>query len=70
MLGFTTLQLSLPDRGQQLPALTASVLERLPVAKYPDLAEHIRGHLEPHEDGGFEIGLDLLLDGLGRAASR
>src|SRR5580765_7025748 len=69
VLGFATLQLSFPRQGKELPALAASMLERFPAATYPDLAEHIRGHLEPHEEGGFELGLDLILDALARAAA-
>ena len=36
--------------------------------EYPDFVEHVRQHLEPHEgdEGGFELGLDLILDGLER----
>jgi AcrR family transcriptional regulator len=68
VLGYASLQLSFPKRGEELPELAAAFLERFPVADYPDLAEHIRGHLEPPEGGGFELGLDLLLDGLARTA--
>jgi AcrR family transcriptional regulator len=69
VLGYATLQLFFPERGRELPTLAATVLERFPVAEYPDLAEHIRGHLEPHDEGGFELGLELILGALERAAA-
>jgi len=35
---------------------------------YPDLVEHVKAHIEPPQgEGGFELGLDLLLDGFERA---
>jgi tetracycline repressor-like protein len=44
----------------------AQFLRDFPADEYPDLAEHIRQHMEPRHDdaGAFEIGLDLILDGL------
>jgi len=46
-------------------------LQRFPTDDYPDLAEHIRQHLEPDhgERSGFELGLDLILEGLEREDS-
>ena len=43
-------------------------LRDFPSETYPDLAVHIEQHLEPHdtEPGSFELGLDLILDGLER----
>ena len=73
VLGFTSLQLSFPYKGEQLAGVATTFLQELPVDAYPDLAEHIREHLEPHheeahygDEGGFELGLDLILDGLER----
>jgi AcrR family transcriptional regulator len=67
-LGFTVMQLSFPYKGEELAGMANMFLEQLGPDQYPDLVEHVRQHLEPHEgEGGFEVGLDLLLDGLERA---
>ena len=66
-LGFTVMQLSFPYKGDELAGMADKFIEQLGPDKYPDLVEHVRQHLEPHEgESGFEIGLDLLLDGLER----
>jgi AcrR family transcriptional regulator len=67
-LGFTGLQLSVPYKGEELAGMAATFLQQLPADEYPDLVEHVRQHLEPRHDdeGGFELGLDLILDGLER----
>lgn len=64
--GFTTQHLSFPYRGAELEELLQGFLRELPADEYPDLVEHVHEHLEPeHGDkGGFETGLDLILDGL------
>jgi AcrR family transcriptional regulator len=69
VLGFTVLQLSFPYEGEELKGLATSFLEQLPAGEYPYFVEHVHQHLEPrHGDkGGFEVGLDLILDGLERA---
>jgi AcrR family transcriptional regulator len=66
--GYTLQQLNFPYKGEQLADMAASFLQQLPADEYPDLVEHIQQHLEPHEEGpgGFEMGLDLILDGLER----
>jgi AcrR family transcriptional regulator len=66
--GFTTQHLSFPYKGAELEGLIAGFLQQLSADEYPDLVEHVHEHLEPqHGDkGGFEIGLDLILDGLER----
>ena len=73
VLGFTSLQLSFPYRGEQLAGMATTFLQEVPADEYPDLVEHIKEHLEPHhgdarygDEGGFELGLDLILDGLER----
>ncbi len=72
-LGFISLQLSFPYKGEELAGMATSFLQQVPVDEYPDLVEHIKGHLEPQgrderygDEGGFEFGLDLILDGLER----
>jgi AcrR family transcriptional regulator len=71
ILGFTVMHLSFPYTREELAGMAAAFLEEFPVDEYPELLEHIKGHLEPHEgEGGFELGLDLILDGLERAEAR
>jgi AcrR family transcriptional regulator len=66
VLGFTVMHQSFPYRGEELAGLVDGFLRQLSEDQYPDLVDHVRQHLEPRagEEGGFELGLDLLLDGL------
>jgi AcrR family transcriptional regulator len=66
--GYTLQQLNFPYKGEELAGMAASFLQQLPADEYPDLVEHIQQHLEPHDDetGGFELGLELILNGLER----
>lgn len=68
VLGATVQHESFPYRGEELAALATAFLEQLPADEYPDLVEHVRQHLDPPPgaEGGFELGLDLILDGLER----
>jgi AcrR family transcriptional regulator len=72
ILGFTRLQLSVPYTRDELAGKAAEFIESLPLDDYPDLVEHIRQHMAPsepdhgHGQSGFELGLDLILDGLER----
>ena len=68
VLGYTRLQLSFPYKGEELAGMATTFLQQLPADEYPDLVEHIMQHLEPRhgEESGFELGLDLILDGLER----
>jgi AcrR family transcriptional regulator len=68
VLGFTALQLSFPYKGEELAGMATSFLQTLPVDEYPDLVEHIMQHIDPDHahEGGFELGLDLILDSLDR----
>jgi AcrR family transcriptional regulator len=68
ILGFTVQQLNFPYRGAELEKRATRFLERFPVDEFPDFAEHVQQYLEPREgsEGGFELGLDLILDGLER----
>jgi AcrR family transcriptional regulator len=67
-LGYTLQQLDLPYDRQQLKQVAGDILHDFPVDTYPDLAQHIRQHLEHDETepGSFEFGFDLILDGLER----
>ena len=66
--GSTTQHLNFPYKGVELEQLAQGFIRQLPAGEYPDLVEHIHEHLHPdHGDkGGFELGLDLILDGLER----
>jgi AcrR family transcriptional regulator len=58
-----------PFEADDLPAMSARYLQDFPAEDYPDLAAHIRHHLE-EPDGevtSFEFGLDSILDALERA---
>ena len=67
ILGFTVQELNFPYSGEELEGLATRFLARLPAGEYPDFVQHVEQHLEPHEDeGGFALGLDLILDGLER----
>jgi AcrR family transcriptional regulator len=66
VLGYTAQQLSFPYQRDELAGIARGFLESLPAGEYPDFVEHVRQHLEPHpgDESGFELGLDLILDGL------
>lgn len=51
---------------EELDVLATTVLDQIPVDRYPDLALHIRQHLSGEARGMrfFEFGLDLILDGI------
>jgi AcrR family transcriptional regulator len=68
ILGFTVQQLNFPYQGAELEERASRFLARFPVDEFPDFAEHVQQHLEPRvgDEGGFELGLDLILDGLER----
>jgi AcrR family transcriptional regulator len=61
---------SFPFDAEDLPALSARYLEGFPSDEYPDLAAHIRHHMDRPADGvsSFEFGLDSILDALERAS--
>jgi len=69
ILGFTVQQLSFQQyEEEELKGMAATFLQQLGADEYPDFVEHVMQHLEPsHGDAdGFELGLDLILDGLER----
>ena len=69
--GFALQEASLPfDSAEEAPELAQEIAGQLPAGKYPHLTELAMGHvLQPGYRYGdeFEIGLDLILDGLERA---
>jgi AcrR family transcriptional regulator len=68
VLGYRLHEQNFAHTRDELKELAAAFLRDFPADEYPDLAEHIRQHVEPDEDhqGAFEFGLDLVLDGLER----
>jgi AcrR family transcriptional regulator len=60
---------SFPFDADDLPALSARYLEGFPSEEFPDLAAHIRHHMDQpaREVSSFEFGLDSILDALERA---
>jgi AcrR family transcriptional regulator len=71
ILGFTLWEAGYTSGFRQLPTdFAATFLERLPLDRYPHLAEHVAYHLRAPRTGRpseFEFGLDLILDGLDEA---
>jgi len=69
VLGATLQELSFPYKGEELTEIVEDFLEDFPAVEFPDMAQHVRRHLEPREGArtGFDLALDLLLDGLGTA---
>jgi AcrR family transcriptional regulator len=68
VLGYTLQERTFDFDRDRLEQMATRFLRDFPADKHPDLAEHVRQHLEPHEGhkGTFEFGLDLILDGLER----
>jgi len=66
VLGYTFQQLSVPYGPEELAGMAERFLREFPTDDFPDMAEHIRQHIEPRrgKEGGFELGLDLILNGL------
>jgi AcrR family transcriptional regulator len=71
--GFALTKMNLPfESGDDVAAIAETMLEPFPLNEYPNLIEFITEHaIKPGYDFGdeFEYGLDLILDGLARAAS-
>jgi len=74
LYGFALQEATLPATGgDEMTELATAMAEHLPTDRFPHLAEFTVGHvLQPGYDFGaeFEFGLDLVLDGLERAAAR
>jgi AcrR family transcriptional regulator len=70
IMGFTMWETRISAEVPDLKGAAATFLRELPVDDYPHLVEHIHQHLKernPDDDEGeFEFGLDLILDGLDR----
>jgi AcrR family transcriptional regulator len=72
--GFALQEASLPfDTVEETTEVAQEILGRLPADEYPHLTEFATERvLQPGYDYGneFEVGLELILDGLGRAVGR
>jgi hypothetical protein len=68
VMGYTLQERNLQFEADELEELAANVLREFPADEYPDLAEHVRQHMEPSDahQGTFAFGLDLSLDSLER----
>jgi AcrR family transcriptional regulator len=68
-LGYTIQALNYRSLGgQDLAGMAQRFLREFPADDFPHFAEHVRQHLEPRHDdvSAFELGLDLILDGIER----
>ncbi len=72
--GFALQEANLPATGgDDMAELASEMMEHFPVVAYPHLAEFTTEHvLQPGYDfaNEFDFGLDLILDGLERAAEQ
>jgi AcrR family transcriptional regulator len=69
VLGFTVQELNFTSfTKEQMAEMAATFLRDFPRDEYPHFTEHVEQHLDPPpgEEGGFELGLNLLLDALER----
>ena len=69
ILGFTLWEAGHSIDTEDLADFAATFLRELPVDEYPYFVEHVKEHVAGSHDGvgGFEFGLELILDGLERA---
>jgi AcrR family transcriptional regulator len=71
--GFTLWEVNVPFDREELADIGATFLRELPVDEYPYLVEHVEWHLTESgadDEGEFEFGLALILDGLERIRDR
>jgi AcrR family transcriptional regulator len=69
VLGYTHMVLNYSSIPQeQVADLAGGFLRTFPAEEYPHFHEHVLQHIEPRDDhvSGFELGLELILDGLER----
>ncbi len=71
IFGYTLQAQAFPLEDADLADAGTAFLESLPVDEYPYLAEHVVQHLEKGslDEGDFEFGLDLILDGVEQMAA-
>ena len=66
LYGFTLQQLNLPFGVEETQQVSADVLGQLPAHEYPHVVEVITEIMRSGREEDFELGLDLILDGLER----
>jgi AcrR family transcriptional regulator len=68
VIGYSLYSTGLDFDAAQLKELATVFLREFPTDDYPDLAEHVRQHLDPsnEDQDTFQFGLDLILEGLER----
>ena len=66
LYGFTLQQLNLPFGVEETQQVSADVLGQLPAHEFPYVVEVITEIMRTGRDEDFELGLDLILDGLER----
>ncbi|TCC46318.1 TetR family transcriptional regulator [Kribbella pittospori] len=66
LFGFTLQQLNLPFGADEAPQMSADVLDAIPIDDYPHVIEVISHVMQHGRAEDFELGLDLILDGLER----
>jgi len=71
IFGYTLQAQAFPLEEVDLADVGTAFLQSLPVDEFPYLAEHVVQHLEKGtlDEGDFEFGLDLILDGVERLAA-
>lgn len=72
IIGITLQEVSFPIEVVRMPGMAEAFLRDFPVDEYPAMAEHVRFHIDSgiYDEGDFEFGLDLILDGLERSRKR
>ena len=70
IIGYTLQAEAFPLPEEDLAEVGQAFLRILSTEQYPYLAEHVTQHLEKGtlDEGDFEFGLDLILDGVERLA--
>lgn len=67
IVGHALQALGFPLESDEMEEASEQFLRSFPVKEYPDLAAHVRHHMEhPGEGDEFEFGLELILDGVER----
>jgi AcrR family transcriptional regulator len=70
IFGFSLWEIAYTTTAVDAEELVSKLMHRIPWSEYPHLAEHRDQHMSdgPHRDvNAFEVGLDLILDGLQKA---
>ena len=69
VVGFTLQQLSYSAANAATDDAAAAFIATLDPEQFPYMIEHVEYHMNEDEGGDFEFILDLILDGLERAAA-